>query len=75
MEHDEFNQLRMKLARAIKEARVEAGFTQEALALEAGIDRTYISQLERGVANPSLLVLYKLSKILRAELEIGMLRL
>ncbi len=64
----------MQLASAIKEARAEAGLSQEALALEAGIDRTYISQLERGVANPSLLVLYKLSKILGVELEVGLRR-
>ncbi|OYY94454.1 MAG: hypothetical protein B7Y41_06360 [Hydrogenophilales bacterium 28-61-23] len=72
MNADEFNQLRLQLAGALKEARLAAGFSQEALALEAGVDRTYVSQLERGVANPSLLVLHKLAAILNVELVIGL---
>lgn len=38
--------------------------SQEALALEAGIDRTYVGGLERGTRNPSVDILDKLAKTL-----------
>jgi transcriptional regulator with XRE-family HTH domain len=40
------------------------GLSQEAMALEAGIDRTYASQIERGVSNPSLRVICAVAEIL-----------
>ncbi|PUE38816.1 hypothetical protein B9Z34_10650 [Limnohabitans sp. Hippo3] len=40
------------------------GITQEELADRAGIDRTYASQLERAIANPSLTVLCKVADAL-----------
>lgn len=43
------------------------GLSQEQLALQADIDRTYVSQLERKVINPSLLVLCKLSDVLGTD--------
>jgi DNA-binding XRE family transcriptional regulator len=41
--------------------------SQEGLALEAEVDRTYVSQIERGVCNPSLLVLHKLAMVLQVS--------
>jgi len=41
--------------------------SQEALALSADVDRTYVSQIERAVGNPSLLVLCKLGAILEVD--------
>ncbi len=38
------------------------------MALEAGIDRTYASQMERGIANPSLAVLAKVADVLECDL-------
>ncbi|MBI1348671.1 helix-turn-helix domain-containing protein [bacterium] len=35
------------LGQILKEKREAAGLTQEALALAAGVDRSYVSQLER----------------------------
>ena len=43
------------------------GLSQEAMALEAGIDRTYASQIERGVSNPSLRVICAVAEILGVE--------
>lgn len=50
-------------ARRLREARRETGLTQARLAELAGLDRTYISHLERGVANPSLAKMVQLARI------------
>jgi transcriptional regulator with XRE-family HTH domain len=42
------------LGKRIKECRHAADKSQETLAFEAQVDRTYISAIERGVANPSV---------------------
>ena len=52
------------ISRNVKAGRKAIGLSQEKLAFEAGIDRTYVSQIERGVCNPSLEVLTKVSKVL-----------
>jgi transcriptional regulator with XRE-family HTH domain len=44
------------------------GLSQEALAVDAGIDRTYVSRLERGLENPSVAVLEKLAIALEASI-------
>ena len=67
-----YEQVRQTLARNIKELRCKHGLSQEALALSADVDRTYVSQIERGVGNPSLLVLCKLGAILDADV-VGLL--
>lgn len=46
----------------VRHARKALGVSQEELGLEIGIDRTYISGIERGVRNPSLDVIIKLSE-------------
>ena len=47
---------------AIKAERLRRGMSQEELAERCGFDRTYISMLERGKRNPSLLNLLRLVK-------------
>jgi len=47
--------------RNVREMRRAAGLSQEALALEIDIDRTYISGIERGIRNPSLDVIVKIA--------------
>lgn len=42
------------LGRRIKQCRHQANKSQELLAFEAMVDRTYISAIERGIANPSI---------------------
>lgn len=42
--------------------------TQEKLAFLAEVDRTYLARIEEGKANPTVKVLYKLSKSLRIRL-------
>lgn len=45
----------------LREARNAVGLSQEKLALRVGLDRTYISMLERGLRQPSLITLILLS--------------
>lgn len=52
----------------VKTLRLSHGLSQEELAFRAELDRTYISQIERGISNPSVLVLLKISLILGVEL-------
>lgn len=56
------------IANTIKVRRKALGITQEELADLAGIDRTYASQLERAIANPSLTVLCKVANSLDLNL-------
>jgi len=46
----------------LRQFRKLAKFSQERLAQESGLDRTYISLLERGLRQPSLNSLLKISK-------------
>jgi transcriptional regulator with XRE-family HTH domain len=62
-----FDQVRQSLAHNIRSLRSQHGLSQEALALNAEVDRTYVSQIERAVGNPSLLVLCKLAAILEVD--------
>lgn len=64
----DYEQVRQDLARNMKDFRGKRGLSQEALALSADVDRTYVSQIERAVGNPSLLVLCKLGAILETDM-------
>lgn len=61
-------QVKRVLADAISVRRKALGISQERLALEANVDRTYVSQLERQIANPSLSTLCKLAEVLQCDL-------
>jgi transcriptional regulator with XRE-family HTH domain len=47
--------------RALYSLRIEKDFSQEELAFRSEIDRSYLSQIERGVKEPCLGVIFKLS--------------
>ena len=53
-----------RFGRAIRNLRKERGFSQESLALEADINRTYMGGLERGEENVSLLTILKICAVL-----------
>ena len=61
------SQLRQVLAANVRRRREEMGLSQERLAGEADLDRTYVSQIERGVRNVSLDCLDKLARGLSTE--------
>ena len=48
----------------LRHLRKEQRFSQEKLALDCGLERTFISFLERGLRQPSLTTILKLSKVL-----------
>jgi transcriptional regulator with XRE-family HTH domain len=53
--------LKADLARNMKHCRKIRGVSQERLALDAEVDRTVVSKIERCVGNPSLDTLLKLA--------------
>jgi transcriptional regulator with XRE-family HTH domain len=48
----------------LRTLRKEAGLTQEQLSFEAGIERNFVSLIERGVNQPTVRVLFKLAAAL-----------
>ncbi|EAQ37515.1 probable transcriptional regulator [Nitrobacter sp. Nb-311A] len=49
----------------LRRLRVKRALSQEALAVDAGIDRSYVGRLERGVENPTVETLDKLATALQ----------
>jgi len=60
-------QLLQALSKNIKKYRAELKLSQEKLALAAGVDRSYMSEIERGLANPTLDLLLKISNVLKIQ--------
>jgi len=60
-------QIREVFARNLRKARHAKGLSQEALAHEAEVDRTYISALERGVYGATIDMVDKLATVLNVE--------
>ena len=56
-----------KLGSRIRSLRLSLGYSQEKLGEIAGLDRTYISGVERGVRNPSLKTIDKIAKALKIK--------
>jgi putative transcriptional regulator len=53
----------------IRELREKNGYTQDELALAAGVSRQTIISLEKGKYNPSIQLAFKLSKIFNMPIE------
>ena len=58
-----------RLGRRVQELRAARGWTQQQLAKEAALDRTYVSGLERGRQNPTIGALLRLARALEVPLE------
>lgn len=59
--------IRKAFALTLRSLRRRAGFSQEKLALE-GIDRSYVSDLERGRSDPKLTMLFRLAELFNIPL-------
>jgi transcriptional regulator with XRE-family HTH domain len=57
--------VRRRVGLNVKRFRAERGLSQEELAFECGLHRTYVSGVERGVRNPTVAVLEKIAKALK----------
>jgi len=51
----------------LRALRLERGLSQEALALEAGIQRNYVSLIERGINQPTITIIFKLALALEMK--------
>jgi transcriptional regulator with XRE-family HTH domain len=58
------SRLLKRLGARLRTARAEKGLSQESLAFAAGLDRSYVSGIERGEFNVSILTLSRLAKTL-----------
>jgi transcriptional regulator with XRE-family HTH domain len=56
-----------KFGDLLKKLRNDKSLSQEQLAFESGLDRTYISLIERGQRNPTLTTLFKISNALEIK--------
>lgn len=54
----------LAFGKVLRTVRKQAGLTQEQLAHAAGIDRTFVSLVERGINQTSIRVLFKLAAAL-----------
>jgi transcriptional regulator with XRE-family HTH domain len=69
----EIQAFRRALGKLIAKQRERVGWSQERLALEAGIDRTRVGEIERGEANPTIETLHKIATALKQTLASLML--
>jgi transcriptional regulator with XRE-family HTH domain len=60
--------LKTLLGVAIRTERSALGISQEELAERAGLHRTYVSDLERGARNPSIISIEKIAQALNLSL-------
>jgi DNA-binding XRE family transcriptional regulator len=59
--------LRIAFGRLLRELREERGLSQSQLALESELDQTFVSLLERGQRQPTLISLFALCDALKVE--------
>jgi transcriptional regulator with XRE-family HTH domain len=57
--------VRRRVGLNVKIFRKERGLSQEGLAFECGLHRTYVSGVERGIRNPTVVVLEKIAEALK----------
>ena len=57
--------IRRRVGINVRRIREERGYSQEELAFESGLHRTYISGVERGIRNPTVRVLDRIASALK----------
>lgn len=60
-------ELSIAIGQLIRSKRLELKITQESLALQCGIDRSYVGRIERGEVNLTVEKLYEIAKILQVS--------
>jgi transcriptional regulator with XRE-family HTH domain len=62
------NDVRQLVGRNVKRLRIAAGFSQAKLAERMGVDRAYVSRLELGQRNPTIVTLWHVGQALSVKL-------
>ena len=63
-------ELQVLIGRNVSRLRAEASLTQEELAYRAAMDRTYLSDIERGIRNPTVEMLSAIATVLDVPLVV-----
>jgi transcriptional regulator with XRE-family HTH domain len=61
--------IRVLFGLRLRQLRKEAGISQEEMMLETGIHRTYISEVERGLRNISIINIDKIASSLKSDIR------
>lgn len=59
--------IRRRVEENVKRLRAAAGLSQEQFAFEADMHRTYVSGVEHGIRNPTLIVLDRMARALKVK--------
>ena len=59
--------IRKQVGANVKQARTAKDWSQEELAFQTGLHRTYVSGIERGIRNPTVTIIVKLALALGVE--------
>ncbi len=65
----EMSELSQKIGQLIRKIRMEKKISQESLALQCGIDRSYLGRIERGEVNLSVEKLYEIANTLEVHVR------
>ena len=57
----------LAFGKALRARRKHAKLSQEQLALEAGIQRNYVSLIERGINQPTITIIFRLAAALQCQ--------
>ena len=63
------SEISAKIGSIIRKKRVEKDITQEMLALQCNIDRSYMGRIERGEVNLTVEKLYMIAKVLEVDVK------
>lgn len=58
----------VEFGKRVREIRKKKGLSQEAFADIAGVDRSYMGQIERGEQNVSLIKIYEIAQVLNVDI-------
>ncbi|ENU30779.1 MULTISPECIES: helix-turn-helix domain-containing protein [Acinetobacter] len=59
------SELSIKIGQLIRNRRLQLKMTQESLALQCGIDRSYMGRIERGEVNLTVEKIYEIASVLK----------
>lgn len=62
-------ELSKEIGKLLRATRLEQGITQEFLALQCGIDRSYLGRIERGEVNLTVEKLYEITSALNVNVK------